>query len=40
MLFTQGLEVKTSTPQEFGAYMKLEYDKWGKLIAAIGAKAN
>ncbi len=40
MLFIQGLEVRTSTPQEFGAYMKSEYDKWGKLIAAIGAKAN
>ncbi len=40
MLFTQGLEVKTSTPQEFGAYMKSEFDKWAKVIVDAGLTAN
>ena len=39
LLLTQGLEVRTSTPQEFGAYIKSEFEKWGKVIknAGIGA---
>src|SRR3970282_692200 len=32
LLLTQGLEVRTSTPQEFGAYMKSEFEKWAKVI--------
>jgi len=40
MLFTQGLEVKTSTPQAFGAYMKSEFDKWAKVIVDAGLTAN
>lgn len=39
-LLKQGLEVAPGTPEAFGAYMKSEYEKWGRLIAAIGAKAN
>jgi len=40
MLFNQGLEVNTSTPEAFGAYMKSEFDKWAKVIQAAGIKAN
>jgi tripartite-type tricarboxylate transporter receptor subunit TctC len=40
LLLTQGLEVRTSTPQEFGAYIKSEYEKWGKVIRTAGIVAN
>ena len=36
----QGLEVWTSTPEAFGAYIKSEYDKWGRIIREIGITAN
>ena len=39
-LLTQGLEVRTSTPQEFGSYMKSEFDKWAKVIRDAGTMAN
>jgi len=39
-LLTQGLEVRTSTPEEFGAYMKSEYVKWAKVIKDAGIVAN
>jgi tripartite-type tricarboxylate transporter receptor subunit TctC len=35
-LLKQGLEVWTSTPEAFGAYIKSEYDKWGRVIRAAG----
>jgi tripartite-type tricarboxylate transporter receptor subunit TctC len=40
LLLTQGLEVKTSTPQEFGSYMRSEYDKWAKVVRDAGIQAN
>ena len=40
LLLTQGLEVRTSTPQEFGAYINSEYEKWGKVIRTAGIVAN
>ena len=40
LLFKQGLEVHTSTPEEFGAYMKSEFDKWAKVIKDAGISAN
>ena len=40
LLFKQGLEVRTSTPAEFGAYMKSEFDKWAKVIKDAGISAN
>ena len=40
LLFNQGLEVKTSTPAEFGAYMKSEFEKWAKVIKDAGISAN
>jgi len=36
LLFSQGLEVSTGTPEAFGAYMKSEYEKWGKVIRDAG----
>ena len=35
-----GLETWTSTPEEFGAYIKSEYDKWGRIIREAGITAN
>ena len=40
LLFKQGLEVSTGTPEAFGAYMKSEDTKWAKVIAASGFIAN
>jgi len=40
LLLTQGLEVRTSTPQEFAAYIRSEYEKWAKVIKAAGIVAN
>jgi tripartite-type tricarboxylate transporter receptor subunit TctC len=40
LLFTQGLEVRTSTPQEFGSYMKSEFEKWARVIKDAGIVAN
>lgn len=40
LLLAQGLEVRTSTPQEFGAYMKSEFDKWARVIRDAGIVAN
>ena len=36
----QGLEVWTSTPEAFGAYIRSEVDKWGRIIREIGITAN
>mgnify|MGYP001191660724 CR=1 FL=1 len=40
MLFTQGLEVSTGTPEAFGTYMKSEYNKWAKVITDAKLTAN
>ena len=40
VLTFQGLDVRTSSSQEFGAYMKSEFDKWAKVIKAAGISAN
>ena len=39
-LFRDGVEVAPSTPEEFGAYMRSEHDKWAKVIKTAGIKAN
>ena len=40
ILTTQGLDVRTSSPEAFGAYMKSEFDKWAKVIQTAGLKAH
>jgi len=39
-LLRQGLEAAPGTPEAFGAYMKSEYNKWGKIIAEAGIATN
>ena len=39
-LLKVGLEPWTSTPEAFGAYIKSEVDKWGRIIREIGITAN
>lgn len=39
-LLKLGLEVWTSTPEAFGAYIRSEYDKWGRIIREVGITAN
>ncbi|HUP94676.1 MAG TPA: tripartite tricarboxylate transporter substrate binding protein [Burkholderiales bacterium] len=39
-LLRQGLEVAPGTPDAFGAYIKSEYYKWGKVIAEAGIAGN
>jgi tripartite-type tricarboxylate transporter receptor subunit TctC len=39
-LLRQGLEVWTTTPEVFGAYIKSEYDKWGRVIRDAAITAN
>jgi tripartite-type tricarboxylate transporter receptor subunit TctC len=39
-LLKLGLEAWTSTPEDFGAYIKSEYDKWGRIIREAGITAN
>lgn len=39
-ILKQGLEVWTSTPEAFGAYIKSKYGKWGRITREIGITAN
>jgi len=34
------IDVAATTPEEFGAYMRSEMDKWAKVIQAIGARVD
>ena len=36
----QGLEAVSTSPAEFGAFLKSEVAKWGKVIKAAGIKAD
>ena len=39
-LLAQGAEAVPTTPEEFGAFLKKEIDKWGRVIKAAGIKAE
>ena len=39
-LHKTGTEPKSSTPEEFAAYIKREYDTWGKVVKEAGIKAQ
>jgi tripartite-type tricarboxylate transporter receptor subunit TctC len=39
-LHTQGLDPSPSTQAELGAYMKSEYETWGKVVKKSGIKAQ
>ncbi len=36
----QGFNITTSTPDELAAFIRSEYDKWGKLVKVSGAKVE
>ena len=38
ILFRQGLDAAPESPEEFGAYLKSELAKWGKVVKAAGLK--
>ena len=40
LLFKQGLDVAPESPEAFGAYIKSELAKWGKVVKAAGLKAD
>ena len=39
-MFVQGLDVSTSSPEEFAIFIKSEIAKWAKVVKFSGAKAN
>lgn len=39
-LFNMGVEVETSTPEAFGAYITSEIPKWAEVVKASGAKVE
>jgi tripartite-type tricarboxylate transporter receptor subunit TctC len=39
-LHKTGTEPKSSTPEEFAAYIKREYDTWGRVVKEAGIKAQ
>ena len=40
LMSTAGVDVATSTPEEFGALMQAELDRWGKVVRETGATVN
>jgi tripartite-type tricarboxylate transporter receptor subunit TctC len=40
LVHAAGVEVATSTPEEFGALLQSEFDRWGKVVRETGATVN
>jgi len=40
LLAPTGMEPDPDTPEQFGAYLKADYDKWGKVVRESGATVN
>ncbi len=39
-LQAEGLEAKSSTPEEMAAYVRAEYERWGKVVKTAGIKPD
>ena len=39
-MLAQGFDISPGTPEEFGAFIRAEIAKWGKVVKFSGAKAN
>jgi len=40
LMRSAGVDVATSTPEELGALMQSELDRWGKVVKETGATVN
>jgi tripartite-type tricarboxylate transporter receptor subunit TctC len=40
LMASAGVDVATSTPDEFAALMRSELDRWGKVVRETGATVN
>jgi tripartite-type tricarboxylate transporter receptor subunit TctC len=40
LMASAGVDVATSTPEEFGALLQSELDRWGKVVRDTGATVN
>jgi tripartite-type tricarboxylate transporter receptor subunit TctC len=40
LMSSAGVDVATSTPEQFGALLKNEYERWGKVVKETGATVN
>jgi tripartite-type tricarboxylate transporter receptor subunit TctC len=40
LMASAGVDVATSTPQEFARLMQAEYDRWGRIVKETGMEAN
>jgi tripartite-type tricarboxylate transporter receptor subunit TctC len=40
LMASAGVDVATSTPEEFGALLQSELDRWGKVVKETGATVN
>jgi tripartite-type tricarboxylate transporter receptor subunit TctC len=40
LMLSAGVVVDTSTPEEFGALLQSELDRWGKVVKETGATVN
>jgi tripartite-type tricarboxylate transporter receptor subunit TctC len=40
LLLPTGMEPDPDAPEQFGAFLKEDYDKWGKVVRESGATVN